>query len=423
MTEANQPSKIRGLTTFGYVSFLAMFAIALVIELLYFFFSHNLSLSLQGTNCGFTDFVHFYLAGKITLSPDRAMFYSWETQKHFLETLTQCQITGEDFYTQYVPIVFLLMAPYALLPMDCAHLLFDFVNVIFGLLGCWWLMKHFRWTNNRMAQFVILGALASMPSWNTWYLGQISWFYLGLICFYIACLLDKKDVPAGLALALTIIKPQYALFLGIPALALKRWRLILMAFLWELALFSACTMTFGIKAMLAYPSALNQCESSFKSIHTNTMFGLSSFLSFFLPHTATYKYGVILLLISLLIITASVAYALKKKSGVTINWLFANIVLAFILFSPHTHSHDCLLVAIPALLTLPFYATHTEKKPLNLVIWQWIMYLMPIISWISHLLMAANLPGNVLLTFCIVILFVCGIMQFSLENSSATVQT
>ena len=409
-------SKIRSLIRFGYISFLLLWTLALVGELLLAFFTHNLSLDQQGGQSGFTDFVHFYVAGKITLSPERIMFYSWDVQKHFLENLTHCVITGEDFYTQYVPLVFLLMAPYALLPMESAHLLFDTINLAIGLTGCWFLMKQFNLTKNRLAQLVILGALSSMPSWNTWYLGQISWLYVGIICFYFAFLLRHKSIWAGLALALSIIKPHYALFLAIPSVALGRYRLILFAFLWELLLLAFCIITFGIKALLAYPFALNQCESTFKSIHMNTMYGLASFLSFFLSKTTTYYSGLALLAIGLLAITVFVMFGLKKNAKPNISWLFSLIVLAALLFSPHSHSHDCLFILIPALITLPLLKAN-QNQSVGVKFWQWSFYLMPVITWIIHLLTALDLPANALFTALILMLFITAAKEFWTTNN------
>ncbi len=212
----------------------------------------------QGNSYGFTDFVHFYLAGKITLSPVRDLFYSWDIQKQFLENLTHCSMSGEDFYTHYLPIVFLMMAPYSLLPIDLSHLLFDLINLSIGLCGCWVLVRHFQWTKSHMAKYVLLGALASMPSWNTLMLGQITWLYLGLICFYIVTLRQNKPIKAGLMLALSIIKPQYAVFLAIPALSLRRYSVLIFAAAWEILFLSFCTLVFGLKALITYPFVLNQ---------------------------------------------------------------------------------------------------------------------------------------------------------------------
>ncbi len=412
LTTTNNLNKLPRLLAFGYTSFLLLWTLALVGELLFAFFTHNLSLDQQGSQSGFTDFVHFYVAGKITLSPERIMFYSWEVQKHFLENLTHCVITGEDFYTQYVPLVFLLMAPYATLPMESAHLLFDTINLTIGLIGCWFLMKELNLTKNRMAYLVILGALSSMPSWNTWYLGQISWLYVGIICFYFAFLLKQKNLWSGLAFALTIIKPHYALFLAIPTLILGRYRLILFALLWEFLLLLLCVTTFGIKAILAYPFALNQCESTFKSIHMNTMYGMASFLSFFFSKTTTYYTGLVLLAIALFSLTLFFMLYLKKNSEPNMPWLLSSIVLAALLFSPHSHSHDCLFILIPALITLPLLQTN-QGQLASIKFWQWSFYLMPIITWVVHLLTALDLPANAIFTALMLVLFIIAVKQFT----------
>ena len=97
-------------------------------------------------------------------APARHFFYLWEAQKPFLESIVQGPLPVEDFYTPYLPIVFLMMVPYSLLPIDYAHLLFNVVNVCIGLAGCFMVMRHFRWTENRMARWVLLGVRPHSPA-------------------------------------------------------------------------------------------------------------------------------------------------------------------------------------------------------------------------------------------------------------------
>lgn len=406
--------KAARLTKFGYISFLLIFVVFLFTQLLILFFSHNLSLSQQGNAYGFTDFVHFYLSGKITLSPSRELFYCWDVQKQFLENLTHCAISGADFYTPYLPIVFIMMAPYSLLPIDLSHLLFDFVNLSVGLSGCWVLIKHFQWTKSNMAKYVLLGTLASMPAWNTLMLGQITWLYVGLICFYIVALRQNKYIKAGFNLALTIIKPQYAVFLLIPALSLRRYYVFIAAAIWEIFFFAVCALVFGLKALLVYPFVLNQAESSASSVHAQLMYCLRPFIEIFFSQQIAYHYCLILFGLGWLAVTSLGFYGLKKRN--TENaflWLTSLTVLASLLFSPHAHSHDALFLVLPALLTLP--ANLANKQTITSILWRWIFYLLPIISWLSFFLVFIHLPGNLLFTTCIIILTFCAYKQYCLE--------
>ncbi len=361
-----------------------------------------------------SDFVHFYLAGKMTISPERNLFYLWEAQKHFLTNITHGILPVEDFYTPYLPIVFLMMVPYSLLPINYAHLLFDAVNLCIGLAGCFMVIRYFHWTDNKMAKWVLLGALASLPCAITWLLGQISWLYVGLICFYLISMLKNRDIPASLALFLTIIKPQYAMFLLIPACCLKRFRLLFYAAGWGILFFILCGFVFSWKAMIAYPIMLNQNESSLQSVHTQAMYNIRPYLELFLSKPIAYYSCLVLWMLAFLFLMFIAARkpVVKDKEPVFI-WLMSVLILASLLFSPHTYSHDVILLVIPALLTLP--NKEPGQQSLDIIIWRSIFYFLPVISWLCYLLVCLQLPGNLIFTVMTAVLFICGLRYFQLQ--------
>jgi hypothetical protein len=307
-----------------------------------------------------------------------------------------------------------MMAPFSLLPLDLSHLLFDFLNLIIGLSGCWLLVKHFQWTKNNMSKYVLLGALASMPSWNALLLGQLTWLYIGLICFLIVALRKNNYIKAGLATAFSIIKPQYAVFLLIPILSLRRYATFFAAAAWEILFFVICTFVFGLQALINYPFAINQAEASAQSVHTQVMYCVRPILELCLPQQIAYRYSLIVYVIVWLAVTALGIYGLRKQNTEkAFLWLMACTILSSLLFSPHAHSHDALLLILPALLTLP--ANLPSQQSLTAALWRWIFYLMPILSWAVFLLVSVHLPGNLLFTTFIAILTFCAFKQFWAE--------
>jgi len=409
--QVTKTDRVKRLVKFGYISLLLALVLFFFVELSILYVSGNLSLYKCRDSYGFTDYVHFYLAGKITLSPERCLFYSWDVQKQFLGKLTHCLITGEDFYTPYLPIIFIMMAPYSLLPLDFSHLLFDFINLAIGLSGCWFVVKHFQGTKNNMSKYVLLGALASMPSWNTLFLGQLTWLYIGLICFFLVALRNNHYIKAGLAIALSIIKPQYAVFLLIPVLSLKRYSVLFAAAIWEILFFAICTFVFGLQALMNYPFAINQAEASAQSVHTQVMYCIRPIIELAFPQQTAYRYSLILYVLVWLVITILGIYGLRKQnSEKAFIWLMAFTILSALLFSPHAHSHDALFLVLPALLTLP--SNWANQKSLTIILWRWIFYLLPILSWAAFLLVAVHLPGNILFTTLVAILTFCAFKQF-----------
>ncbi len=390
---------------------MAAWVISELVAIVFLGLSKDLSLYHVGGKVYFSDFVRFYMAGKMTMSPVRQFFYSWDVQKTFLQSILQEPLPVEDLYSPYLPIVFLMMAPYSWLSINHAHLLFDVVNLCIGLAGCFMIIRSLNKTDNTMNGLVLLGTLASLPCAITWLIGQISWLYVGFICFYLAFMRNKKDIPASLALFFTIIKPQYAVFLLIPAIYLKRYRLLLYALGWGILFLVLCTYVFGLKAMIAYPLVLNQSEVSLQSVHAQAMYCFRPLLELFLSKPMAY-YGCLALWVSAFLFLLFIAMGnsnVKDKES-TFAWLVSITLITSILFSPHAHSHDVMLLVIPALFTLP--GQDAESKQIYMKVWRAIFYSLPVVSWLCYLLVCIHIPGNLIVLALIATLFICGIMRF-----------
>lgn len=111
----------------------------------------------------------------------------------------------------------------------------------------------------------------------------------------------------------------------------------------------------------------------------------------------------------------SIYFLSGKQNKQIINWTISLLVIAALLFSPHAHLHDILLLAIPALLTLPGMAGE-PAQPISLFLWQWILYLFPLISWFCFFLSLFGLGGNILLTLIMAVLFICALRQVFIEK-------
>lgn len=274
-------SKTKRLVIFAYLSYLVMWTICEIGQVIWFFLDHNLSMFHSGGQVGVTDFIHFYIAGKITCSPFRTEAFNWEAQRQFFESLTNIRLTGADFYTPYFPLVFLFMVPFVSLPLELAHLVFDIVTTAFGLFDIWWLVKESGYAAKPISFFVVMGILAANPSWRNWTQGQIMWFFLGLTAIYLACFMSKKELLSGIALAFSTIKPQYTIYLLIPALVLKRWRLLLSFIVSDIILALLCARVFSWQELIKYPAILNQYEQISSSVKTLGMVCLRAFSIYF----------------------------------------------------------------------------------------------------------------------------------------------
>jgi hypothetical protein len=412
--------KAINLLRFGYLSFMAIWIVGELVTLVFLGLSNNLSMYHCGGHIYLSDFIHFYMAGKIALSPARDLFYSWDLQKHFLEGIIPGPLPSTDFYTPFLPIVFLVMVPYSLLSINYAHLLFDFVNLCLGLSGCFMVIHYFNWTGNRMTWWVLVGTLASLPCAMTWLLGQISWLYVGLICFFLVFMLKKQNIPASLALFLTIVKPQYALFLIIPAFCLKRYRLLFYSVGWGILFLLLCAYIFSWKALITYPLVINEYE--LLRIRTAAMYSVRPFFELFLSQQKAYYCCLGALILAFCSLTFMAVFRLpgRMERG-SLFWLVSVSVLASVLFSPHTFSHDVMLLAIPALLTLP--AAALEHQSIYTTVWRFIFYLLPVISWMCFILAFLHLAGNFIFTGIVLMLFICGLGQLCTQSAPTPLTT
>jgi hypothetical protein len=225
----------------------------------------------------------------------------------------------------------------------------------------------------------------------------------------------KFDLKGGFVLAFCIIKPQYALYLATPLLALKRWRLIFAAFISAFVLMMLVVVVCGWNSVASYSAVLHEYEIAASSVRAFRMYSIRTFLEVFLPRTLSFNVTCAMYLICLVTLS-KICFDLSKQrvDRNLIIWLFTTCILASMVFSPHEHLHDLLLLAIPALLTLPMSSVpHSLPGRISLSLWRWILFLFPMLSWLCFFLASANLFGTVWLAILICILFICAAVQLA----------
>ena len=399
----------RRLAKFGYISFSIMFLVSEIGLLIWHFIKDGFSVPNYGGDIRVTDFVGFYIAGKIAASAQRTDLFNIDTFNHYYKTITGCTTDCLDIRIFHLPFLHLFMIPFASLPIDVAHAVFDIVSTAFGLLALCLLIKQTEKFKKSSALIFLLGILISYPSWDNWLQGQILWLYLGLAAIYCASFLSNNEIRAGIALALLSVKPQYALYLAIPPLICQRYRLLLVAAFSEFILFLICLIAFGPHVLTTYVQEFNHHELSSGYTHPELMNSIRALLTFIFSPENAYHISCMLGMIAFILVTGLSLLAFKKNSR-TIAWIFSLVVVSSLLFSPHAHPHDCLLIAIPAILTLPDLANINKLSP-SLFIWKWSLYLFPLTSWVRAANFICAAPGSLMLTAIIGILWLCALRQ------------
>ncbi len=175
-------------------------------------------------------------------------------------------------------------------------------------------------------------------------LGQVTPFILFAVLMWLWLLLEGKDFWAGLALSLTVIKPQLAILLGIPLLFARPKAFAgfctggLALSLYSFALVGAE----GFAGLLRIVRVLAQAEGY--GVNTSAMISVTGLLVRvgLSPVWSWVFFGLALIVVSVL----------WRRWGITAQTLSLGIVLA-LFCAPHLHFHDLSLLSGPILFLHP----------------------------------------------------------------------
>jgi hypothetical protein len=330
-----------------------------------------------------SDFVHFYQCGAMTLSADRGRVYDAALQQAVTNELIAPEKITRPFYIQYVPFIFPLLAPLALMPIEIAYTVWFFLSVGVGT-ACLFLLLR---TNSALSNFdralFAMYVLSSCPGVIALKLGQSSWFLLACFCCVYLWWQRSRDILAGCALALTTIKPQYIVLFVISLVSARRWKILAGFGLALCGLALLAVFTIGWQNVIYYPAILFHAETSTElaGVEAGGMISLRGVLSQFLPQIMALPISIAVLLGG-----AVAAYRLWSNESKS-NWAMALTVVLCLVVSPHTHIYDLLLLSVAAAVTLatisPIQACRLTSVPER--VWTLLMLVYPIITWGAYM--------------------------------------
>ena len=253
--------RTRNLLSFSYVSFFAMWFIACVF----------IMLSTTGNGSEFfmtgkdrparCDFVFFYEAGKIACSEDRSKSYDLDVQSRWLNKVSYPIIFRDPPFIDYVPVVFTMMIPFALLPIKLAFICWTVFTLGSGIFGMIMLARTNSISGKQLFSLIAV-VLGSEPSFLAMRHGQSTHLLLGAFCLFYWGLCKSKNLLAGFGAAISTIKPQYVALWLIPIVARRHWLLLSTVIAMGLMLLSIAGLNLGFETVLNYPSFLLHIEHS-----------------------------------------------------------------------------------------------------------------------------------------------------------------
>jgi len=397
----------------------------------------------------FLDFSKYYICGKMACGDEyvRSHVYDADLQQKYLTEYSLTDARKPIEYIAYPPINFPLMKPLALLPMSQAFHIYWIIGLLFSILATWLLSRKSKFFHSVLNFLTLwLAIFASIPMFRAYALGQFSLYLLGLISLYFYLFFKagkKSDWLAGAALALTAIKPQYCLFLAIPALATFRWRIIAAASIGEAILLAMAVATVGMKNITDFPKIVLFADQTalYSGVFPEQMVNLRAiFCQFTSAHLA-------MQMASYLGFAAMLALLLlwykhgRKRPDLNLR-LAALTICVSLTSSPHTNIYDCILLAVPAILTLPsslsasFYSRiykgnfDSDSTEAKIIFWPEelitvIMLLYAPVGWIIFL----TAPGKALLgeasitlPFALINLVLCALHTACLHREAKLAQ-
>jgi Glycosyltransferase family 87 len=383
LTDANTRRRVRLFLSMLYAGLLAGFLAVLfnytyemLTGQLFHQMTHNFPLNFQ-------DFLRFYSIGQIVSSPQRDMVYNPEVQLQFFNALISPAHTDSVMFVQHPPYLFIFFVPFSALPLVQSYALWFVFSIFVGSLVCiLLLLQRGTLTKLQIVAFWI-GLSVCFPAWRAHYIGQLSWHLLAICGFYCWALVGRRGFLAGISLALATIKIQYLPFLLLPAFFCRSKKILIVAVASFAVLLVIAGFTVGWQNVIGYPHVLLSTESSRDvGLFPERMVCLRGPLSDFPRPIALALSGgagfIAFIFLTLLWLRVRVPDESQFR------WLLSITIVTALIFAPHVHHYDLLLLAIPAALTLetvdPFEAVKIKNSAYKW--WTLLLIFFPVISWV-----------------------------------------
>ena len=346
------------------------------------------------------DFTQFYAVAKLASSAERTKLYDAQTQDRYMnEVLAPMGLhTTNIDYGQNVPWFFCMAIPFTLLSLSSAFWTFNILGTIFGTGGVILICRLLRKLTWKQTVLITLGCHAALPAWFALQHGNTSYYLLGWACIHILAFTERRDILAGVSLGMVAQKPQYAIPIAIAAVRYRRWKVLLTAFLVQVALWSAAAAIVGPQNIINYPHILfsTDTNSHLDGMYPLQMVSIRAVIAALISEKASMPAACAIFFASccaLLFMWSRV----KADQLYRQQWAWALTIMAMLVISPHTSLYDVLLLSIPAIMTLPLRparsntiateatgeTTSTAPQPAARV-WSYMLMAYPIVSWVLY---------------------------------------
>lgn len=309
-----------------------------------------------------SDFLSFYVGGKIVSEGRGRLLYDIVTQKAVQDSVTN--LSSEPLLPfRNPPFVGLFFSLFSQFPFVFSYKLFAILNTVTLFFTV--LLAIRLWKNH--SRSVLFWTLPFLFLTNIFAVvnGQLT-IFLGLVLFGGYALL-KKEKPfwTGILFGLLWIKPQVLIFLPflLPIIR-ERWSFLKGFLLNSLILFFVSLATSGVNVVYSYPSFLSLTENPIYGSRSWEMISVQSLVSLF--STQGQIIG-ILLTVTLFLFILGTLY--KKRDIFSFETVYATALIFMVPVTYHVLPHDyALLVPAFYLILVEFERTKDQRFLLSLVL-------------------------------------------------------
>lgn len=285
------------------------------------------------------DYVSIWAAGKLTLAGTPALAYD-PAALRLAQDLPSSTPANSLMVWAYPPHAFLLSAPFGAAGFSLSFLMFSLVSLAIWIAAIWRPSSKFK--NGWMWM------VAAPPLAFCLVTGQPSLLWMAGLAFVLEALRDRREVAAGIVLALMTFKPQFGLLLPIALIAGGYWRTIGAGAVALALLLLGTTLIVGAEAWPAFGEALSRQVGYIENANLRIywMLGIYPFLrATGLDHDPAMT-AQMLAILPLAIIVALVWW---RRSTASFDARAAVLCLCAYFSTPHAQFYDGLLPALGAL--------------------------------------------------------------------------
>lgn len=331
------------------------------------------------------DFISYYAIGNILKSKKSHELYDPAVQMEFFNDAIKPLKLEVSVYNQYPPFYYLLFVPFTVLPIRTAFFSWLALTSLTGGLALILLSTRGSGLSKMGAAFVALSTLASFPGFNVFTFGLASWLFLAFFCLFYWSLISNNQLRSGINLGLLAMKPHYMVSALVPALFVKSKTIFLSLLATVILLCLSAGIVAGFENVLGYSKAIVIADSSnlTSNLYPERMICLRQILTFFLARDQALLLSLVVFFLSLIASGWLFHQSIVEKKF-PLPWAISLSILLLLLFSPHQHVNDCILIAICTVLTVPSIRPSIlfGIKPWSLRIWCGLLLIYPVLSWL-----------------------------------------